>query len=150
MSSETIPVRVGLAKKDGDTVQNGANEIFMINFSGINNRRVLVEKLKNCFHNLEKQSAMDRINVPDRCFWGPDYDAERIKISWDPVNAYSSVSWAPGISMAETEITDYNLEGSISALRRTPPSSCALSILITHTVPQDLQTLRTKFNGNDF
>ncbi|KUJ12039.1 uncharacterized protein LY89DRAFT_688511 [Mollisia scopiformis] len=137
-SGEPFPCRIGLTRKDGDNIQNGANEIFMISPAALDTRRGLVDQVKTHFHSLEKRPQSDRVNVPDRCFWGADYDAERVKVTWDPVNTYGASSWAPGTSMNETEITDANLKTMLHALKLSPPSTCVMSLLITHSVPLDL------------
>ncbi|KAE8453065.1 hypothetical protein EG329_012252 [Mollisiaceae sp. DMI_Dod_QoI] len=137
--SDSFPVRVGLARKDGDMICNDANEVFFLEHAEkITTRRALAQQLKDSFRKIEEDKKYDRVNVPDRCVWSPDYQVERLKVSWDPINS-SGTSWAPGTTMAETEITDQNVVATLCSLKKSPPSTCALSVLLAHIPPKDLQ-----------
>ncbi|CZR59679.1 uncharacterized protein PAC_09573 [Phialocephala subalpina] len=151
-SGDKFPVRVGLARKDGDVISNGANEVFFLDINEVTNRRLLADHLKTQFRKLEGTKAAEKganINVPDRCVWGQDYDAERIKVTWDPLNI-AGTSWAPGTTMTETEVTDQNIVGILSSLKRSPTSSCALNVLLAHSIPKDLQTSRMGATSSEY
>lgn len=151
-SGDKFPVRVGLARKDGDMISNGANEVFFLDINEVTNRRLLADNLKTQFRKLEGNKAAEKganINIPDRCVWGQDYDAERIKVTWDPSNI-SGTSWTPGTTMTETEITDQNIIGVLSSVKRSPPSSCALNVLLAHSIPKDLQTSRMTMTSSEY
>lgn len=137
-----IPVRVGLARRDGGVIQSGANEVFLLPFE-FNSRRDLINTLRGKFSELEQMSN-SRMNVPDRCFWGQGYDVEHLRLNWNPLNASYANSWdqdVSGIKGQEVEITDFNHEACLKAIEKSSTSACALSILISRRVPSDRNTI---------
>ncbi len=126
-----IPVRVSVARKQGDSVINGAHEVFLID-SDLSSRHLLEEHLQDKFRGVHhEQNRKNRVNMLDRTIWSPDCHVEYIKAIWNMERYLEGMPWASNSSNAnETLVTDKNLQAVLKMLDKTHPGVSGLSVLI--------------------